>query len=82
MKGPRELLRSLPLSANEALSAAQLLFVNDAHSHSVEARVNVDDVARNAARKIRKQEGSRIADLLNRHRAAERRCLFHHMEEL
>lgn len=73
MKGPRELLRSLPLSANEALSAAQLLFVNDAHGHGVEACVNVDDVARNAARKIRKQEGSRVADFLNRHRAAERR---------
>lgn len=76
------MLRSLPLSANEALSAAQLLFVNDAHGHSVEACVNVDDVARNAAREVRKQEGSRVADFLNRHRTAERRRLFHHMEEL
>ena len=48
----------------------------------MEARINVADVAGNAARQIREQESSSIAHFLNCHRTTERRILFHHTQKL
>ena len=60
----------------------QLFFVDVSNRHRVEARIDVADIARDAAREVGEQERSRVAHFLDRHGAAERRILFHHMKKL
>ncbi len=55
--------------------APRLLVDVEDHALELDARVNERRFARDAGRQVRTQERSRIADFLDRHRAAQRRCL-------
>ena len=48
----------------------------------MEAGVDVDHVARDAAREVRQEEGGRVADFVDRDRAAEGRRVFHDVQKL
>lgn len=48
----------------------------------MEAGVHVNHVARNPARKIRQEEGGRVANFIDRDRTAERSRIFHDAQKL